>query len=193
MKTAWQSSMRVQLAVFGAACCVLSATGAAQTRMAPPPPGPPREPACDPAQLSFAVDREGGQFDGMSHSGTLLVLRNLGPRACSVPARPVLNFLDEQRKPLDVVLREQPGMHPGPVILPVAVPVGAELTSAARWVSSDAYGADNCVSPSFISLSFGGTAHTAPLRTHMCGPAGKRPDYSTTLFRRDPAYVRKPR
>jgi hypothetical protein len=150
-------------------------------------------PPCDAAQLSFGVDRENGQFDGMSHSGALLVLRNLGPGTCAVPARPELRFLDAQRRPLAVAPREPAGMHPGPVILPVAVPVGAELTSEARWVSGDAYGADNCVSPEFVALSLAGHTMIAPLGTHMCGPAGKAPAYTATLFHRDPPYVAPPR
>jgi hypothetical protein len=145
-------------------------------------------PACDPDQLSFAVDRENGQFDGMSHSGTLLVLRNLGSQACSVPARPEISFLDNGHNALPVSLGQTPGMHPGPVILPVVVPPGAELTSEARWVSSDAYGANNCVSPEFIALAIGPRTLVAPLSTHICGPAGQHPSYTVTLLRRDPPY-----
>jgi hypothetical protein len=178
----------------------MHAMGQAVPRSAAPsaPAGAGQVPACDPAQLSFAIDREGGQFDGMSHSGTLLVLRNLGPGTCSVPGRPVVAFLDANRKTLPVSLRTSPGMHPGPVILPVAVPPGAELTSEARWVSSDAYGANNCVSPRFIALSLGlqtqaGAAgdqrFSAPLETQLCGPAGQHPTYTVTLLRPDPRYA----
>lgn len=151
------------------------------------------EPACDPGQLSFAIDREDGQFDGMSHSGALLVVRNLGTTVCSVPARPELGFLDAKRQPLGVSRQQPPGMHPGPVIPPVAVPPGAELTSEARWVSSDAFGANNCVTPAFATLTIGPRAFVAPLATQLCGPAGKQPSYSVTLLRRDPAYTPKPR
>ncbi|AOB33758.1 hypothetical protein AKI39_14960 [Bordetella sp. H567] len=148
------------------------------------------EPACDPAQLSFAVDREGGQFDGMSHSGTLLVVRNLGPNTCTVPARPEVGFLDAAQHPLPVSLQRPAGMHPGPVLPPVAVPPGAELTSEARWVSSDAFGAGNCVASAFISLSIRGQPHfTVPLATQLCGPAHAAPSYSLTLLRRDPVYA----
>ncbi|ANN67532.1 DUF4232 domain-containing protein [Bordetella bronchialis] len=151
------------------------------------------EPACDPAQLSFAVDREAGQFDGMSHSGTLLVLRNLGPDTCTVPARPEVRFLDAGRQPLPVVAQVPPGMHPGPVIPPVAVPAGAELTSEARWVSSDAYGDGNCVTVAYATLAIGPRGFEAPLRTRMCGPANKSPTYGLTLLRRDPVYRPAPR
>jgi hypothetical protein len=162
-------------------CLALATLAAAPAAMA--------EPACDPNQLSFAVDSESGQFDGMSHSGTLLVLRNLGPAACAVPARPELAFLDANRQPLAVSpQRPPPGMHPGPVIPPVAVPVGAELTSEARWVSSDAFGANNCVAPAFVALAMGSHTFVAPLETHLCGAAGQKPSYTVTLLRRDPAY-----
>jgi hypothetical protein len=162
----------------------------AQAQPSSAAPGPSgsaaRPPPCDVAQLSFAVDRQGGYFDGMSQSGTLLVVRNLGPQACSVPARPELIFMDAHGKPLPVSARQQPGMHPGPVILPVAVPPGAELTSEARWVSSDAYGANNCVEPQSIALSLGGQSLVAPLKTRLCGPAGQSPAYTATLLHRDP-------
>ncbi|CAM3427356.1 DUF4232 domain-containing protein [Bordetella sputigena] len=151
------------------------------------------EPACDPGQLSFAIDREDGQFDGMSHSGALLVLRNLGTTVCTVPARPELGFLDAGRQPLGVSRQQPPGMHPGPVIPPVAVPPGAELTGEARWVSSDAFDANNCVATAFITLAIGPRTFVAPLRTQLCGPAGKQPSYSVTLLRRDPVYTPPPR
>jgi hypothetical protein len=45
-------------------------------------------------QLSIGLDREGGAFNGMSQSGALLVVRNVGPIACKTPGLPVLTFQD---------------------------------------------------------------------------------------------------
>lgn len=136
------------------------------------------------------MDREGGQFDATSHSGTLLVLRNLGPNTCAAPPRPEIGFLGPNNEPLHVARQSPIGMHPGPVLPPVAVPVGAELTSEARWVSSDAFGANNCVTIAFVTFSMQGkVVATVPLATQMCGPAGKPPSYSLTPLRRDPPYV----
>jgi hypothetical protein len=149
---------------------------------------------CVGAQLSLALDDENGNFDGMSHSGTLLVLRNLGPDVCSMPARPMIGFEDGQQHPLPVVLEGTAGMHPGPVLLPVAVPVGAELTSELRWVSGDVYDNGSCVAPAVLKL----TLETSVLRVNfsgrqMCGPAAGKPvGYSMTPLRRDPVYTPVP-
>jgi Protein of unknown function (DUF4232) len=72
--------------------------------------------SCSASQLSLGLDQEGGYFDGMSHSGTLLVLRNLGPQTCSVPAQPTLAFEDAEHHPLRVSLQAPAGIHPNPVI-----------------------------------------------------------------------------
>ena len=92
------------------------ATTGAGARLAAPP--------CKASDLSLGTDDENGSFNGMSHLGTLLVLRNLSTTACSVPARPEISFLDASKSkasPLPIKL-EIPGakfMHPGPVMLPV--------------------------------------------------------------------------
>lgn len=57
-------------------------------------------PACPPNQLSLAFDGEGGTFTGMQQSGALLVIRNMGPGACTVSALPVLTFKDAKGQPL---------------------------------------------------------------------------------------------
>jgi hypothetical protein len=57
----------------------------------------------------------------------------LALRSCSVSAQPSLAFEDAQHHPLPVSLQTPAGMHPGPVILPAVIPVGAEITSEMRW------------------------------------------------------------
>jgi hypothetical protein len=153
-------------------------------------PAPTSVKPCVGSQLSLALDDEDGNFDGMSHSGTLFVLRNLGPGVCSLPARPMIGFEDAQQHPVPVVLEATTGMHPGPVLLPVAVPAGAELTSELRWVSGDVYDGGSCVAPAVLKL----TLVTSVLRVNfsgrqMCGPAGKPVGYSMTPLRRDPVYA----
>ena len=140
---------------------------------------------CPAAQLSFALDGENGEFNGMSHSGALLVLRNLGPNACTVPARPELGFETASHHLLPISLEAPRGMHPGPVILPVVIPAGAKVTSQLRWVSSDAFGANNGISPAFITLSVGGETLRLKFTSQLFGPAGKQPTYSVTLFKSD--------
>lgn len=147
------------------------------------------QPSCSAAQLSLALDDENGYFNGMSHSGTLLVLRNLGPNACTVPGRPELGFEDTAHHPLPISLRLPRGMHPGPVIPPVVIPAGTEVTSQLRWVSSDAFGGNNRISPGFITLSLGRDTLRLKFTGQLFGPAGKQPTYSVTLFKRDPEYT----
>jgi len=149
---------------------------------------------CTAAQLSIALDNENGFFDGMSHSGTLLVLRNLGPSACTVPARPLLTFEDAAHHPVSISLQTPRGMHPGPVLLPVVIPVNAEVTGSMRWVSSDAYGAGNCVSPAVLTLHLDPAASDADtlrtsFRRRLCGPAHRSPSYSLIPLHRDPVYT----
>jgi Protein of unknown function (DUF4232) len=145
---------------------------------------------CSTGQLSLDLDDEGGNFAGMSHSGTLLVLRNLGPEVCSVPARAAVGFEDAQQHPIHVTLESPVEMHPGPVLMPVAVPVGAELTTELRWVLGDVYDGHNCVSPAFLTVTVGTDVMRVEFtRRTLCGPAGKPVSYSMTPLRRDPVYT----
>lgn len=145
--------------------------------------------SCSAAQLSFSLDDEGGNFNGMSHSGTLLVLRNFGSNPCSVLGRPIVGFEDAEHHTLPASLEVPRGMHPGPVILPVVIPPGAEVTSQIRWVSSDAYGANNGISPAFITLTVGENTLRLGFSGHLYGPVGKNPTYSLTLFKPDAVYT----
>lgn len=144
-------------------------------------------PACKSGQLSLAIDDENGNFDGMSHSGVLLVLRNLGPETCSIPAKPKVEFENEKQKPLGITPQTPAGMHPGPVMLPVAIPVGAEVTSELRWVSGDVYDGHNCISPSFLAVTVGiDVLRVKVLERTLCGPAGRPPNFTMTPLKRDP-------
>lgn len=150
----------------------------------------PRIAPCAASQLSIALDDENGYFNGMSHSGTLLVLRNLGPSACTVPARPRLTFEDAAHHPVAISPQPLEGKQPGPVVIPVE----AEVTAAMRWVAVDAYGAGNCVSPAVLILHLSPAASDTstlriPFDRSLCGPAHQNPAYSFTLLRRDPAYT----
>jgi hypothetical protein len=109
--------------------------------------------------------------------------------AAWVPARPILGFEDVSHHPLSISLDVSRGMHPGPVILPVVIPVGAEVTSQMQWVASDAFGANNSVSPAFINLTLGGDTLRLKFTGQLFGPAGKQPAYSVSLFKRDPVYT----
>lgn len=146
--------------------------------------------SCTIAQLSLTFDDEGGNFQGMSQSGTLLVLRNIGPQTCTVPGRPSLAFEDAAQQKLPISLETPPGMHPGPVILPVAIPSGAEATAELHWVSGEVFDNGRCFTPASAALSFGTDVLRAPFTGRFCAPSGQDAKYRFAYLKRDPVYVR---
>ena len=151
-----------------------------------PPAVVARLPACTADQLSIALDGEGGAFDGMSHSGALLVVRNVGPAACRVEGLPALSFRDASGAVLDVGRRPPIGMHPGPVILPVGLAPGAEATSALRWVSGDAWGGGRCRRVASARLAIGGQSLAVAFAATICSPAGRPAQVEQPVLRVDP-------
>ena len=158
----------------------------------PPAPIPsPIIPPCKAAQLSLGFDTENGAFDGMSHSGALLVVRNLGPGACRLAGLPQLRFKDATGQPLSIDRQAPVGMHPGPVVLPVVLAVGAEATAPLRWVSGEVYSPSRCYTPTTAALTLEladprAAVLTAPFQGRICGPArGSR--FEQPPLRLDPA------
>lgn len=140
-------------------------------------------PQCSASDLSFSVDYKNGYFNGMSHSGALLVLHNKGSKVCSIPARPMVGFENTQHVTLPVLWQSPKGIYPGPVLLPIVVPKGAWMTSQIRWVSSEVFDKSKCISPAFITLSIGDKLLHSSFKGNLCGPADKNPTYTLTLFK----------
>ncbi len=153
---------------------------AVHAQSAPPP--------CTGPELSITFDYENGQFDAAGHSGTLLVLRNFSDHACTVPGRPGLQFTDDAGKALAFNLQVPPGMHPGPVIVPVVLPGGgAEATAPLRWVNGDPFNAHHCIDTATLHLSLqAGTTLSVPIRIHTCSAANQPATYQLAFLRRDP-------
>lgn len=143
---------------------------------------------CSASDLSFSVDYKNGYFNGMSHSGALLVLHNKGSKDCSIAARPIVGFEDAQQTSLSISWQPPEGMHPGPVLLPIIVPKNAWVTSEIRWVSSPVFDKNKCLSPAFITVSLGNDLLRSPFNGNLCGPADKNPTYTLTLFKNDRTY-----
>lgn len=138
------------------------------------------------AQLSLGFDSENGDFDGMSHSGVLLVLRNLGS-ACRTAGLPVLRFENAAGAPLPIARAAPVGMHPGPVVVPVGLASGAEATAPLRWVSGDVYDGHNCITPARIVVITGVNRFAQPWPAgQLCGAAGKPIPFDQPLLRTDP-------
>lgn len=141
---------------------------------------------CLSAQLAVTLDRRNGEFDGMSQSGALLVLLNTGHIACAMPPLPALTFEDAKKQPLTVERRIPRGMHPGPVLMPVEIAPGKNVTTRLHWVTSDAFNAGNCVTPAFVSLVMKGGTLYIPFGHTLCAAAG-----STAYFDQSPLTMMK--
>lgn len=123
---------------------------------------------CAPDQLSLGFDSENGNFNGMSHSGTLLVLRNLGPAPCQLPAFPALGFQDESGQALNITAQktgQKAGTKPPPRLA-----VGAEATAALRWVSAPVFTNGRCLQTARLTVSWPGGEQTQPFAVSICGP-----------------------
>ncbi|WP_323989077.1 DUF4232 domain-containing protein [Nguyenibacter sp. L1] len=174
---------RVRFAVLSL-CAGLFVAGGLSASMAQAAPVPYSK--CTVSQLSLGFDDEGGAFNGMSQSGTLLVLRNIGIAPCQVRALPHLHFEDADGHAVDAVRRAPPGMHPGPVLSSVQVMPDAELTARLHWVSGDVYDGHHCISPATAVLDLPGGALRQAFGRHMCAPAGSAQFFDQAPLRPDP-------
>lgn len=145
-------------------------------------------PSCANNQLSFSFDSAGGTFSGMQKAGLLMVIRNLGPGACSLPALPTLTFLDAKVKMLPVLRQTPPHMHPGPVIVPIGIAEGAEATALVTWVSAPAFDNSKCISARSARVSFG---FDSPLVYDgifvFCSPKGVPATFNQPVLHLDPS------
>ncbi len=149
-----------------------------------------RLPPCAANALSLGLDAEDGNFDSTSHSGILVVLRNIGPNACQIPRSPAIAFIDSLGKDLAISANLAPvrGMHPGPVMLPLALAPGAEATSTLRWVTGQVYDHGACLSPFQITVTVGGATLHAPFNAVVCGPSPSAIGVTPTWFQLDPVW-----
>ncbi len=143
-------------------------------------------PSCTASQLSLAVDGQGGAFNGMSHGGALLVIRNLGPKACRLPGLPMLVFKDAKGRPLPIARQAPKGMHPGPVVVPVGVAAGAELTVPLRWVSGEVYDRSQCLTTAFAAVTIGAEMVQTAFTARLCGQAGVGIGFDQPILHVDP-------
>ena len=138
---------------------------------------------CTPAQLSLGTDDEHGNFDGMSHSGTLLVLRNVGPSACRMAAVPAVTLYNKTTLLNVKFSPTTSGAHDF-----VIVAGGAELTSGLRWVSNDVYGNGVCVNATSLHVQVAGQDLSAAISHQVCGQKGKAIAAEMYPLAPDPVY-----
>lgn len=139
-------------------------------------------PSCTAEQLNLRLDDGDGEFDGASHAGVRVVLKNTGDTACSLPARPDVRFEDVLHHALPTSLQTPAGMHPGPVLLPVEVAPGAEVGNALRWVSNGVFPTSRCYRPAFLSVSLDQGELTTRFAGRLCGPLGQKVSYTESLL-----------
>lgn len=140
----------------------------------PAPPGapPPSPPACHAGQLRLSASRDDGAFDGMSHSGVELVIRNRGAD-CVLAALPRVELRDAGGRTAPAMRRAPPGLHPGPQATPVRLAAGGRAAIDLRWVSGPVYPANRRVAAASVSVRIGRARLTAPLAAVLYGPAGR--------------------
>jgi hypothetical protein len=172
------TTKRVKIACIGALlCAMVSAKASAQTASAPAD-----VPPCQPHQLALSLDDGGGDFNGMSHGGTYVLLHNRGDTDCRLPARPEVTFLDAHKRTLRASLQPIPGMHPGPVLLPVVIPAQERVRTSLRWVSGDVFDDTQCIDPAYLRIGIGQGALTTRFHGHLCGSRAQGPLYQQPPF-----------
>lgn len=154
---------------------------------------------CQVNQLSLGTDAENGSFNGMSHSGTLLVLRNISPSVCRLPV-PQLSFQDSEHKPVPITIDQKSPfegsvvngkrlpMGHRPVVVPLLLASGAEATLTLHWVSGDVYDHGTCVTPASLLLKIGDSTLQTAFDGHVCGPDASHITINATRFALDLVY-----
>jgi len=138
-------------------------------------------PACRPMQLRLALDGRDGDFNGMSHAGTALSVRNVGAD-CTLPALPIVSFRDARGKPLPASRSVPIGMHPGPVMLPVRLAGGHRAVAELRWVAGPVFAQNRSVKAASLTMHFGKAILRAWVAAVLYGEANKAVTFEQTPF-----------
>jgi len=136
------------------------------------PAAPLPAPACRTAQLRLSLDGRNGDFNGMSHAGIELSIRNMGPD-CMLPALPKIELRDARGRLLRAERAAPFGMHPGPVMVPLRLRAGHRAAAALRWVSGAVYSHSRSVRAASVTVRLGTASLHAPLAAVLYGQAGK--------------------
>jgi hypothetical protein len=137
--------------------------------VSPEPDAQPHSTNCTANDVALSFDGADGDFNGMSHSGTYLVLTNKGSHACRVPRHPEITLLDGKGTAIPAKVNVPPGMHPGPVMTSVLLAPGAAARSGLRWVSGEVYDHNTCADIAKATVRLDSGEIAAPLQGHICG------------------------
>lgn len=138
-------------------------------------------PACRSGQLRLALDARGGEFNGMSHSGIELSVRNLGSD-CVLAALPPNQLRDAHNRVVPALRQAPVGMHPGPVMVPVRLAGGHRAAAELHWVSGPVYPKSISIRAARLSVRIDRSGLTAPFKAILYGEAGKTISFSQTPF-----------
>ena len=139
------------------------------------------------AGITVRFDRSGGSSEGVSPSVVLLILRNIGSADCLLPGLPKVQFDDAAGQGLDIEREPPAGMHPGPVVIPIVLAPGAQISAALTWASRDVYAGHHCVTPAKIVIGNDPEAPSAPWRFgQLCGPPGRPISFRQPVLRDGP-------
>lgn len=142
----------------------------------------PSLPECRPAQLRLSADGRDGAFNGMSHAGVRLTVRNVGPD-CLLPALPLVQLRDASGRVLPAARGAPVGMHPGPALVPVRLSGGHAASTDIRWVSAPVFPRSRSVRASTITLRLMGGIVRSPLRAVVFSQSGLSASFSQTPFK----------
>ncbi|MBB3174493.1 hypothetical protein FHR90_002334 [Endobacter medicaginis] len=130
-------------------------------------------PACNSHDLALLTDAQGGDFNGMSHAGTMLILHNSGKTACSLPTRPKIALTAADGRPVETRATRPAGGTGQAAGATIAVPPGGEAQASLRWVSGDVYDHGHCADAAALRLALPDGGLDTPIAAHLCGPSGQ--------------------
>jgi hypothetical protein len=138
------------------------------------------------AQLSLTFEGKGGNLNGLSQSGTLLVMRTIGSRA--YPCRSSLVFEDASNTRLPIFRKALPGMHH---LVIISTPIlGTQASSEMYSLSGDVSDISKYFSTASFRIALGTDILRASFSGHHRVASGQDAKYRLAYLKRDPVYVR---
>lgn len=135
-------------------------------------------PACAATQLRLSADGRDGDFNGMSHGGSRLSIRNLG-RDCMLPARSQVLFYGADGKRIAVHTAWARGKPPERV----RIAAGHRAAMEVRWVSSRVYSHSRGLRAAWVGVRAGTALLRTPLDATLYGASGRPVEVRQTPLR----------
>lgn len=138
---------------------------------------------CEVAQLRLSAAKVGPGSRGASGpGGAELSILNVG-QDCTLAALPTVMLRDGRRRTIPATRRISIGMHPGPVVVPVALPGGRRAAIDLRWLPGPPDGGGDTVRVSSVTVQVDGGELRASMRAVLHGSPGIPPTFNQTWAR----------